>query len=657
MEKGYWASFTTRRVSRRRALRATGGAAFGAAFLAACGGDDDNGGSTPVPTATSGTTSTGATGSTGASGSTGTSSTGATGASGSSGTSGLITKPADTTAQAKRGGMLKEVALAEPRSLDASNPQADYNFIAPFVYSTLFVAKPGHLESPTGDLQGQLAESWEVSPDGLTITMKLRQGVKWHNRAPVNGRTFDVDDVMFSFDHYKEIGPLASLVFNENSPDAPVLSAESPDASTVVLKLKDPIVYVLNWFAAFGSFTGAAIMYPKEADGGFDLRNDIIGTGPFQLKSHEPSVKFVLERNPDFWDDKAVLVDEIDMPIVPDYTTRLSQLQAGNVYYATNNNVMKPTDVLSLKEAESRILLYEGPFSGGGTWVVTFGHQPAGSSKFQDERVRQAISMAWDRDLYISSTFNVDKFEAAGLPDKTRWNSHLHYQDAYEGGGWWLDPKGSDFGENAKYFQFDLEEAKKLLDAAGFPMDYEVEVRYPNAAQFSLDSASQPLIGFWQDLGLKIKLNGLTDYTQGYIPTDRDASGDYEGIGIHSVTGNTPIQIHPISALVAQHLPGSGVTFHGYDVNGKGDKSGDPQLIAMLQKAQTSQDVAAQKSLVQDAQRYLAKAMYSMHFPGTALDYNAAWPALKNFRVWDGGADPTWLKYQWWLDPTQAPLA
>ncbi len=73
--------------------------------------------------------------------------------------------------------------------------------------------------------------------------MKLRQGVKWHNRAPVNGRTFDVDDVLFSFKHYQDIGPLASLVFNSNAPDAPVLSATSPDASTVVLKLKDPIVY------------------------------------------------------------------------------------------------------------------------------------------------------------------------------------------------------------------------------------------------------------------------------------------------------------------------------------------------------------------------------------------------------------------------------
>jgi ABC-type transport system substrate-binding protein len=350
-------------------------------------------------------------------------------------------------------------------------------------------------------------------------------------------------------------------------------------------------------------------------------------------------------------------VDEVEMPIVPDYATRLSQLQAGNVYFATNNNVLRPADVLSLKQSEPRILLYEGPFSGGATWVVTFGHEPAGASNFQDERVRQAFSMAWDRDLYIATTFNVDKFEAAGLPDQTRWNSHLHYQNAYEGGGWWLDPTDAAFGDNAKYFQFNLEEAKKLLDAAGFPVDKELPVRYPNAAQFSLNDASQPLLGFWQELGLTLKETGQTDYTQEYIPQNRDASGAYEGIGIHSVTGNTPIQIHPISALVAQHLPGSGVTFHGYDVTGAGDKSGDPQLIEMLKKAQTSQDVAAQKKLVQDVQRYLGKAMYSMHFPGTALDYNAAWPVVKNFRVWDGGADATWLKYQWWLDPTQAPLA
>ena len=182
-------------------------------------------------------------------------------------------------------------------------------------------------------------------------------------------------------------------------------------------------------------------------------------------------------------------------------------------------------------------------------------------------------------------------------------------------------------------------------------------MRYPNAAQYSLSADTQPIIGFLQDLGLTVKENGMTDYTQEYIPHDRDASGEYEGIGIHSVTGATPTHIHAISSLAAQHLPASGVTFNGYDINGKGDKSGDPALIDMLRKAQTSQDLATQKSLLLDAQRYLGKAMYSMITPGTAQEFWVAWPAVQNFNTWQGGTDETWEHYGMWIDPTKAPLA
>jgi ABC-type transport system substrate-binding protein len=539
------------------------------------------------------------------------------------------------------------------------NPGADYNRIAPFVYSTLLVAKPGHAEAPTGELQGQLAQSWEVSPDGLTITMKMRPGVKWHNRQPVNGREMDMDDVMFSFDHYKELGPLASLVFNDVSPGAPVLKTEAPDASTLVMTLKDPIVFVPNWFACFGSFTGQIGMYPKEADGGgLDLKTDIIGTGPFMLKEHEPSVKFVLERHPDYWDDKAAMIDTIEMPIVPDYTSRVSQIQAGNIYYSVNTRAtLKNEDILSIIKEEPRIKLYTAPYSTTAGNAVTFGHMPIGASKFQDERVRQAISMSWDRDLYVRTKFSVDKFEDAGLSLDTKWNSHLNYEDAYDAGGWFLDPQGSDFGENAKYFQYNLDEAKKLLSAAGYPDGFEVEVRYPNAAQYTLVDDTQPLIGFLQDLGLTVKDVGMTDYTQDYIPNNRDASGAFEGIAVHSVTGATPTHIHAISSMVAQHLPSSGVTFQGYDINGKGDKSGDPTLIDMLQKAQVSQDVETQKKLLLDAQRYLGKAMYSMITPGTAQEFWVAWPCVQNFNTWQGGTDETWEHYGMWIDPTQAPLA
>jgi peptide/nickel transport system substrate-binding protein len=625
METSFWSSIATRRLSRRRALAASGGIGLSAALLAACGGSSSGSSSS--------------------------------GGSQSSGSSSLVAQPSDTSAQAKKGGVLKDYAQAEPRSLDPVNPLADYNRIAPFVYSSLLVAKPGKLSAPTGELQGGLAQSWETSPDGLQITFKLRQGVKWHNRAPVNGRAFDAQDVLFSLDRYTKLGPLGTLVFNAASPDAPVLSATSPDAGTVVLKLKDPIVYIPNWFAAFGSFTGQIIMYPKEAGSNLDLRNDIIGTGPFQLKSHTPSVNFILERNPDYWDKNAALFDTIEMPIVQEYASRISQLKAGNIYYAVSANTLRADDVLNLKKDEPRIQLYKSPFDTTSGTAFTFGHLPAGQNKFQDERVRQAVSMSWDRDLYISTFYNVDKFTQAGLPVDASWNSHLNFTTSYGAGGWFLDPKGKDFGPNAKYFKFDLAEAKKLLSAAGFLNGFDVTVRYPNSAQYTLDKQSQPIFGFLQDLGLKVKQQGMTDYTQDYIPNDRDASGNYEGIGIHSVTGGTPTLISAISSLVALHLPTSGVTFNGYDINGKGDKSGDPELTAMLKKAQVERDVATQKKLVLDVQRYLGKAMHAMMMPGGATGFWAAWPAVQNFNTWQGDVDETWEHYGMWIDPTKAPLA
>ena len=648
----YWSRFTNRRVTRRRAIAATGGAGLAAAFLAACGSSSNNNKST----------SSGSSAASGSSGSSGASAaSGASGASGSSGAaSGLVAKPTDSTAQAKAGGTLKDYAQAEPRSLDPVQPLADYNRIAPFVYNTLLSSKAGHLQPSTGELGPMLAQSWEIAPDGMTVTFKLRQGVKWHNIAPVNGRAFGADDVLFSFDRYKKQGPLAAQVFNSVSPGAPVTDISAPDQSTVVMKLKEPVVYLPNWFASFGSFTGQIIMYPKEAadTNALNLGKDIIGTGPFQLKSHTPSVGFTLVKNPDFWDKQANLIDTIEMPIVTEYATRLSELKAGNVYYGISSNTLHAEDVLTLKKDEPRIQLYQSPFDTTVPGVVmTFGHLPAGQNKFQDERVRQAVSMSWDRDLYIQTFYNTDKFAQAGLPVDTAWCSGLLYIDAYKAGGWFLDPKGKDFGDNSKYYQFNLGEAKKLLSAAGFPNGFDTELRYPATQQYNLEKQSQPIIGFLQDLGLNVKQTAISDYTQDYIPHDRDASGEYEGLGIHSVTGGTPTLIHAISALCALHLPTSGVTFNGYDVNGKGDKSGDPKLIDMLSKARVSQDPATQKSLMLDAQRYLGQMQHVLTLPGTATGFWAAWPAVQNFNTWQGGVDEVWEHYGMWIDPTKAPLA
>jgi peptide/nickel transport system substrate-binding protein len=566
----------------------------------------------------------------------------------------LVTDPQHNTKSIKRGGVLRDYARAEPRSLDGIQAQADFNLIAPEIYGNLLREKPGKLKPSEYVLEGDAAEAYEISPDGLLITMKLRPNVKWHNKPPVNGRNMDVQDVLFSMDRYAKLAALRSLVFNEANPDAPVLSVTAPDSRTITFKLTEPVSYMVNWFASFGSFTGGTMLYPKEADGGYDPRNDVIGHGPYMLTEHVPSVKFVLTRNPEYFDENFAYLGGIELPILSEYASRVAQFKAGNIHYLiAGTSGIVATDSLSVKRDEPRVDMYESDFVTTAT-VMTFGHLPVGNNKFQDERVRQALSMAWDRDLYIDVKYNVDNYRRDGLPVRVHWNSHLAARDPFIEAGWWLDPQSREFGPNSVYFQHNISEAKKLLSAAGYPDGFESTIHYPATPQYNLERDTEPVIGMLQEI-LRIKVNAIQDYTRDYIPNDRDAQGDYEGLGIHSVSGTTPSVVSPVSALVAEHWPRSGVTFHGYDVNGRGDKSGDPKLIEMLEKVRVERDVNSAKKQTQEIQRYLAKSMHAMVYPGGATGFDFAWPALRNFRVWRG--TQSWFTYQLWLDETKAPHA
>ncbi len=647
MQDNYWSKFTNRRMGRRRALAATGGFAAAAAFLAACGGnDDDDGGGT-----TGGTTGGGATPSGGA---TTAPSGGATTA-----PSGLLTQPVHIPpAQAKKGGVLRSYQRAEPRSLDINRTSGAINEIGKLVYENLLDVKPGLLEPSKQELTGSLAESWEVTPDGLQTTFKLRKGVKFHDIAPVNGHDFDSTDVLASFERSAELNLVRGLVWASAGAGGPALAPTAPDANTVVLQMTEPISYILNHFAPFGPYSGSHAIVPREANGDtLDLNNQMVGTGPFFLAEHEPSVRFDFKKNLNHWDADNWLLDEISMPIVPEYASRNAQLQAGNIYHAwsPNGNIMAGPDVLAMKNDQPAINLYEGVFRAA-AFVWTFGH--LGENQFADERVRQAISMSWDRDLDLEIRYNIEELEDAGIPIGTRWNSHTVAYDSTVGGGWWLDPKdASVFGENAKNFQYNVPEGKKLLTAAGYPDGFEFIFNYPEAAQFSATKQAnlEPFFGFLQDLGLTVNQNPQTDYTQEYGAKNRDASGAYEGIGWHSTVGGIPAQISPVLGLGAEHLATAGNTFHGYSADGGTGMTGDPALIEILSKARLEQDVEAAKALVHEAQRYLGKAMWSITEPGGATTIFGSWPAIQNTRVWQGGQQ--WEYYQVWLDDTKAPLA
>jgi peptide/nickel transport system substrate-binding protein len=300
----YWQRTLDSRISRRRALRLAGATAAGAAFLAACGGDDENG---------------------------------------SSGTdSNLVAQPKDTFAEAKSGGTLKEYVTAEPQTLDPATPVAPLNYISGYIYGTLLNEKPGRMEPPQFELYGDVAESWETSPDRLTITIKIKPNVKWHNKPPVNARTVDIDDVLFSWERYTKLSPVSSLSSNARNPEAPVLSVAAPDRSTLVIKLKEPLSYALNYFAAFGSHTGNMIMMPKETGSGFDPRNQMIGHGPYELASVTPSVGYTVKRFADYYDAKNYALDQIDLPIVTEYSARLAQFKTGSIHRLIGRSSPRP---------------------------------------------------------------------------------------------------------------------------------------------------------------------------------------------------------------------------------------------------------------------------------------------------------------------------
>ena len=377
----------------------------------------------------------------------------------------------------------------------------------------------------------------------------------------------------------------------------------------------------------------------------------MIGTGPWVLTNYTPSLSFTFKRNPEYWDKDTALMDQIDMPIVPEYTAALSQLRAGNMYWmgptATTN--IKPEDALPLKQQEPRMALYQSELGIAGLVGsrMNFGWLPAGKSPFLDERVRQAVSMSWDRDLYMDAFFNVSKFGSQGIPVETRWNTALIA--TFEGS--WLDPKRKDFGPNAKHFEHNLPEAKKLLAAAGYPNGFEVTSHYVLTTELGeTPKHAQVIDGFARELGLTIKQHGL-DYLKDYVPNYRDGRGQYEGWAYVSTAGGATGG-HAIGALASEYWSKGGAAFKGFSRTGRNDQAGDPEVDSLIEKARVERDPEKGKALIFDIQRYLAKYMYCAVLPGYATGLTVAWPALGNFRVWQGAR----THYRFWIDDTNPPL-
>ena len=178
----------------------------------------------------------------------------------------------------------------------------------------------------TFPVEGDLAESW-TQPSDTTYVFKLRRGVRWHGKAPVNGRELTADDVKYTYERFLAI---------KGNPNRPVLEQlekiEALDRHTVGFTLKEPFSWFLDGLAATTTW-----IVPKEAVDHFgDLRKPeaCIGTGPWMLERFEPNVRSTFVRNPSYFVPSLPYADAVELAVDPDPSSNLAGWLAGRYDFA-----------------------------------------------------------------------------------------------------------------------------------------------------------------------------------------------------------------------------------------------------------------------------------------------------------------------------------
>jgi peptide/nickel transport system substrate-binding protein len=382
----------------------------------------------------------------------------------------------------KRGGVLTRASAWDPPVIDPRLTQSVglYQFAALAGSRLVRYAFPDEATGPTDmSLKGDLAESWTSSPDARVWTFKLRQGVKWHNVPPLNGREFVAADVKYCFEAYAKEGA-QSFTFQE------IEGIETPDKHTVRIHLKTPnVLFPQNVAEPITVLFSREVL---EEDG--DLKKRFIGTGPFMLKEHTRKVRLVLTRNPDYWDKSRPYVDEYVILSTPDDATRKAAFRTGQADFIW---VASPSEVEVLRKTNPNVVVqsYHNTLTPFG--VAVSQDKPP----FNDVRVRRAVSMAIDRQKQADTLFEGHGIIGWGVP-------YIYYTDK--------QPTLADLGP---WWQYRPAEAKKLLAEAGHPNGFETTLFYYEYFPQMTSQVQLVQQDLKRNLNINLKITKL-DYTTYY---------------------------------------------------------------------------------------------------------------------------------------------
>ena len=427
---------------------------------------------------------------------------------------------------------------------------------------------------------GGMAETWEVSEDGLTYTFHLREGLKWSD-----GSDFTAEDFVYTFKRMAD--PMTAAPYGHDllcmvkgydeaeNGNVDALAVSAPDAQTFVVELSYPCVYFdkICAFAALSPVNQVTV----EANGeswAIDPATYVCN-GPMKIKEWVPGSHILMEKNENYWNAEAVTADTIKFVLMEDMNAAYSAYKTGEVMFSRD---VPTEEIPNLRENPE---FHVAPILG--TYYVSLNLE---REYFQDPKVRQALSLALDRQ-YIADTIMQGTYSPAvnfvgpGVSDA-------------EAGSSFQDTTIAEYGEffHVDDFEGDLAKAKELLADAGYPngegfpmIEYMTnDAGYNKALAEYLQSA-------WGELGINTDIKIIEGAS--FTPTRRN--GDYD------IARN---------GWVYDYDDPSNMLNLFESTNGNNDgRYNNPEYDALIASARETVDKAEHYSLLHEAEQLLLNDM------------------------------------------------
>ncbi len=490
----------------------------------------------------------------------------------------------------KRGGVFRLRFAVSPVHFDPHQTLA-FSTMVPlsFTHSRLVKVKAGSsVKSGTTPLEPDLAESWSRDGD-TTYVFKLRKGVRWHPKPPVNGRELTAEDIKYTYERFLGIKGNPNRGILEDVEKVDVL-----DGHTVRFTLREPNAWFLDQLASTSTW-----IIPREAveqHGDLKKPETVIGTGPWMLERYDPNVRFTFVRNPNYFVPGLPHADGVDLTLDADPSSALAAWLAGKYDFAPEYGmVLRRLDVDIVKRRKPGLQFVEHIPVFGGITFLKLDQEP-----FKDVRVRRALARAssW-REVVDAGAWS----QGHGVPNPaipaamTEWSIPMDQ----------LPPDGR------QLYEQDIADAKRLLGQAGYPNGINVPFETTGGYGPDYMDAVQITLKNWKAAGIQGELK-LKEYGA-YISST--IFGKFEKLAL----GLFGVWLDPDSYLYRYYMPGQITNASGVN---------DPKLSEMIRLQRRTFDVAKRREMIYDIQRYLAQQVYYVY--GSTPKPLVAWePYVKNF--------------------------